>query len=74
MYQQLVCPNAYFGNHDRGAVVVENVKVSKKEEEISFVHKMEKEVSYVGVVGHLETGEQIFYRPVQLATLWGKWN
>jgi len=31
-------------------------------------------VQYVGVIAELDTGEEIYYRPIEIATLWGRLN
>ena len=38
------------------------------------MYDAEKGVSYVGVVARLESGEEVFYQPIEIATFWGKWT
>ena len=31
-------------------------------------------VEYLGVTAKLDSGQEVHYRPVEIATIWGKWD
>lgn len=79
LFQQLVCPNTFFGvitaSFPKSPIRTEPITSSaQKDSPLTFIYTLENAIDYVGIVGKLETGEEVFYRPIELATLWGKWN
>jgi ribose/xylose/arabinose/galactoside ABC-type transport system permease subunit len=68
----MVCPNTYFAVTKLANKI--NIPNKGQKEEISFMLTMETGVQYVGVMAVTPTGEEIFYKPIEVGSLWSKWE
>lgn len=67
LYKQMVCPNAFFGVVTAEAIKpihTESISVPKGQTEAEFVLTLQSGVSFVSVVGKLESGQEVYYKPI----------
>jgi hypothetical protein len=77
LYKQMVCPNAFFGVVTAEAskpIHTESISVPKGQAEAEFVLTLQSGVSFVAVVGKLDSGQEVYYKPIEISTIWGKWS
>jgi hypothetical protein len=77
IYAQLVCSSVSFDLADRQIInPVENTAVSAsntRENKIVFTQKIKESNEFVGVKAvNNKTGEIVYYKPVEIMTVWGQ--
>lgn len=74
----MICPYSYLMNvinAPKPTTTVEriNIKPAHGDNKISFKHLLEEPIMYVGVrATHSITAQELYYKPIEIATLWGQ--
>ena len=76
LYSQTVCPSSFFSTETIQSQKPLNIsKITSKpdsENKISFTYQMLDHISYISVKGVYSNGEEIYYRPIEIVTVWGQ--
>lgn len=78
LYTQLVCPSNFFSSYENFSIdPIKEQDVQPKTNSdgtISLTFTLSDQISYVGlkVVVDKKAGSEIYYRPIEVATLWGQ--
>jgi hypothetical protein len=79
VYAQLVCPSVMFDldrvQHLLSSDLIPISSGSIRNGRVTFTHQISGDVSYIGVKAvNSRTGEVVYYRPIEISTLWGEVN
>ena len=75
VYTQSVCPYSYFSMLEiKSDHTIEMMKISSRadlQNKISFDYPIEDHISYLSVKAVVGEGEEVYYQPTEVITLWG---
>lgn len=71
-----MCPSNFFSSYDSVSIPeITQEEVTPKENSdgtLSFEFKLLDQISYVGIKATTGSSEEIYYKPIEVATLWGQ--
>ena len=76
LYTQLVCPSSFFSTFEDVSIPsITQQEVTPKENSdgtLSFDFNLVDQISYVGIKAKTSEAEEVYYKPIEVATLWGQ--
>lgn len=77
LYSQLICSSSYFvvtGVNRSETLQLEKIDAKQVNGSITFNYPLKDSFSYLGVKAVSESGDEVYYTPVEIATLLGRWS
>lgn len=69
----MYCPSAYFISHeDKDSFSSTAVELKSEQDIVDVVYDLREHIQFIGIKAVTDQGEEIFYRPIEVATFWGQ--
>jgi hypothetical protein len=77
VYTQLVCSSSFFstnGFNSSAPLTLYKIEAKVVNKSLTFEFQMGAPSVYLGIKVVSERGEEVFYQPIEVASLWAKWQ